>query len=131
MKPKPSREFIRQVIADIFYDDSMITDDLVEEWYKSIQDRDYARFILRISRATRDRCVEEELSQLQMPTLIVWGREDVITPPEVAEQFRRRIQGAQLQYLERCGHAPNLEQPDAFASLLNQFLPQCFTAHRG
>jgi 2-hydroxy-6-oxonona-2,4-dienedioate hydrolase len=131
VKPKPSREFIRQVIADIFYDDSMITDDLVEEWYKSIQDRDYARFILRISRATRDRCVEEELSQLQMPTLIVWGREDVITPPEVAEQFRRRIQGAQLQYLERCGHAPNLEQPDAFASLLNQFLPQCFTAHRG
>ena len=126
VKPKPSREFVRSVISDIFYDDSLITDELVEEWFGLIQDRDYARFILRISRATRDRNVEKELHQLKTPTLILWGKHDEITPPKVAEQFQQQLPSAQLHYLEDCGHAPNLEQPALFTEHLKRFLPTCF-----
>jgi pimeloyl-ACP methyl ester carboxylesterase len=104
----------------------LITDELVEEWYELIKDRDYARFILRISRATRDRNVEKELYQLTTPTLIIWGKEDEITPPKVAEQFQQQLPSAQLHYLDRCGHAPNLEQPALFTEHLRRFLPQCF-----
>jgi pimeloyl-ACP methyl ester carboxylesterase len=103
-----------------------MTDELVNEWYGSIQDRDYARFLLRLSRATRDRCVEGELERLNMPTLIVWGRNDEITPPDVAEQFKNQIKGSRLEYIDNCGHAPNLEQPKIFASILDAFLPTCF-----
>jgi len=133
VKPRATREFVRQVISDIFYDDSLITEQLVDQWHGWASDRDYARFILRISRATRDRCVEHELCQLDLPTMIVWGRNDEITPPDVAETFRQQIRGAQLRYIERCGHAPNLEQPQIFAEILSDFLPQCFakaTSHR-
>lgn len=125
-RPKPTREFVRSVVSDILYDQSLVTDELVEEWYASIQDRDYARFVLRISRATRDRCVEEELGNLRLPTMIVWGRNDEITPPDVAETFRSRIDGAQLRYIDDCGHAPNLERPQIFADVLQEFLPSCF-----
>jgi len=127
VKPKATREFVRSVILDIFHNQEVITDELVDEWYEALRDRDYARFILRMSRATRDRCVERELHRLTMPTLIVWGSNDEITPPDVAQQFQSLIKGAQLTFIDHCGHSPNLEQPKVFASLLESFLPNCFS----
>jgi pimeloyl-ACP methyl ester carboxylesterase len=103
-----------------------MTEQLIDEWYHTIQDRDYVRFVLRVSRATRNRNVEAELGKLKLPTLIVWGRNDEITRPDVAEAFRDRIEGAQLEFIDDCGHAPNWEQPEIFANILREFLPSCF-----
>jgi 2-hydroxy-6-oxonona-2,4-dienedioate hydrolase len=125
-RPKPSREFVRSIALDIFADEAMITDEMVEEWYQSVLDRDYVRFLLRVSRATRDRRLTEELQRLKLPTLIVWGRDDKVTPPAVAEEFKRKIARSRLEYIEACGHSPCLERPAAFADLLWRFLPECF-----
>ena len=125
-RPKPSREFVRTVASDIFADPNLITDQMVDDWYEAVLDRDYVRFLLRVSRATRNRRLDDELKRLNLPTLIVWGREDKVTPPAVAESFRSQIDDAQLKFLDACGHAPNLEQPAAFTELLRQFLPECF-----
>ena len=89
-RPKPSREFVRSIGLDIFADEALITDEMVEEWYQSVLDRDYVRFLLRVARATRDWRLTDELQRLDLPTLIVWGRDDKVTPPAVAEEFRRR-----------------------------------------
>jgi pimeloyl-ACP methyl ester carboxylesterase len=55
VRPRPTREFVRTVVSDIFHDPAMVTDELVEEWYQAIQDRDFVRFVLGVSRATRER----------------------------------------------------------------------------
>lgn len=126
-KPKATREFVRSVISGIFYDQSLVTDELVEEWFETMNDRNYTRFILRISRATRDRNVQAELDRINTPTLIVWGKNDQITPPEVGVQFQSHIRGSELVFLESCGHVPNVEQPDQFNKKLAEFLPACFS----
>jgi pimeloyl-ACP methyl ester carboxylesterase len=126
-KPKATREFVRSVISGIFHDQSLVTDDLVEEWFETMNDRNYTRFILRISRATRDRNVQSELDQIRTPTLIVWGKNDRITPPEVGVQFKESIQGSELVFLDSCGHVPNVEQPSLFNEQLTNFLPKCFS----
>ncbi len=126
LRAKPSRSFVRSTIAGILYDESKVTEPLVDHWHRMLTDRDYVRFLLRVSRATRDRCVEDELSQLQLPTMIIWGRDDEITPPATGEEFQRRIEGSQLEFIENCGHAPNWERPEEFARLLDAFLPKCF-----
>ncbi len=126
LKSRPTREFVRSTVRGIVHDETLVTDELVTHWHESITDRDYVRFVLRVSRATRDRTVEDELTRLNLPTLIIWGRNDTITPPKVGEEFQRRIPGSQLEFIEDCGHAPNWEQPKAFAQLLKQFLPKCF-----
>jgi pimeloyl-ACP methyl ester carboxylesterase len=113
-------------MSDIFHDPRMVTDELVSEWHQAIGDRDFARFLLRVSRATRDRTLSDELSELKLPTLIVWGRNDKVTPPDVAESFKSQIEQAQLRYIDNCGHAPNLEHPAIFAEMLQEFLPTCF-----
>ena len=62
------------------------------------------------------------LPRVANATLIVWGREDRIVPVECGEQYRRLLPNATLTVLERCGHLPPLEQPEAFARLVLDFL---------
>jgi pimeloyl-ACP methyl ester carboxylesterase len=126
VKPRPSREFVRAVVSDIFHDPALVTEELVDEWYRSIHDRDFVRFLLRVSRATRDRTLTDELHQLNLPTLIVWGRNDKVTPPDVAESFKNQIRNSELRYIDNCGHAPNVEHPAIFSKMLQEFLPTCF-----
>ncbi len=122
----PSKEFVRSTVCGILHNESLVTDELVDHWHSSMNDRDYVRFLLRVSRATRDRCVEDELRELHLPTMIAWGSNDEITPPSVGEEFRKRIDGAQLKFIDDCGHAPNWEQPERFAEIVDRFLPECF-----
>jgi predicted metal-dependent phosphoesterase TrpH len=58
------------------------------------------------------------LPEVRVPTLLVWGKDDRITPPEVAERFHALIPESELVLLPNCGHAPMLEQPDAFNSVV-------------
>jgi pimeloyl-ACP methyl ester carboxylesterase len=62
------------------------------------------------------------LPRVTNPALIVWGREDRIVPVACGEQYRRLLPGARLTVLERCGHLPPVEHPDAFARLVIDFL---------
>ncbi len=126
VRPRPSEEFVRRTVSGIVYRKELVTDELVNDWHNSLLDRDYVRFVLRVSRATRDRTVERELEKLNLPTMIIWGREDTITPPSTGLEFQRRIKGAKLTFIDDCGHAPNWERPEAFADVLDEFLPTCF-----
>jgi pimeloyl-ACP methyl ester carboxylesterase len=62
------------------------------------------------------------LARVTNPTLIVWGREDQIVPVACGEQYRRLLPNATLTVLDQCGHLPPIEQPDAFARLVLDFL---------
>ena len=116
------REYIRERAALTFYDPSHATDDLVEEMFGIINDRGQVARLIKMARSTKKETVRSRLSDISAPTLLVWGRNDLITPPEVAEEFRDRIPQAELHYIERCGHAPMIEQPEDFNRIMLNFL---------
>ena len=62
------------------------------------------------------------LRQIRVPTLIVCGEEDVITPPAEAEAMQAAIPGSTLELIPKAGHLANLEAPDAFNRALEAFL---------
>jgi pimeloyl-ACP methyl ester carboxylesterase len=62
------------------------------------------------------------LPRVTNPALIVWGREDRVVPLACGEQYRRLLGNATLSVLDNCGHLPPIEQPDAFARLVIDFL---------
>ncbi|REJ36109.1 MAG: alpha/beta hydrolase [Bacillota bacterium] len=62
------------------------------------------------------------LAKIDVPTLIVVGEEDVITPPALAEAMHAGIKGSRLAVIPGAGHLPNLETPDAFNGALIGFL---------
>ena len=121
-RPRVSRRVIRDKAEEIFYDRQHVTDELVDDVYGMLSDRKYVRFLIRVAKATRDRNMKEELWQVKLPTLIIWGKNDVITPPFVAEEFREGIPDARLVFIDRCGHAPPIEQPLEFSRILKEFL---------
>jgi pimeloyl-ACP methyl ester carboxylesterase len=63
-----------------------------------------------------------ELAAIQVPALFVWCREDRVTPLPWGEQYAAAVRGARLATLDRCGHLPNLEQPEAFNRAVLGFL---------
>lgn len=64
----------------------------------------------------------QRLTEIQIPTLIVWGLSDQIVPVEAALGYHRLIPRSRLEIFERTGHVPQLERPRRFNSLLDQFL---------
>ena len=68
----------------------------------------------------------DRLRRIRVPTLVVWGRDDLVVPAADAAGFVERIPGAQLAVFEDCGHLPMAEHPTRFNRLLARF---CETAH--
>ncbi len=62
------------------------------------------------------------LADLDLPTLILWGRKDPVAVPAIGQRLAETIPGAELEWLEECGHFPMLEQPDNFAAAVQRFL---------
>jgi pimeloyl-ACP methyl ester carboxylesterase len=59
---------------------------------------------------------------VKAPTLLIWGKEDRLVPPIYADEFLRRLPGAVAKTVDHCGHAPHLEQPDAVAGIVREFV---------
>jgi pimeloyl-ACP methyl ester carboxylesterase len=61
------------------------------------------------------------LPRIAVPTLLVWGEQDVRSPLGVARRFEEAIPGATLVVLPECGHVSNLEQPERFNEAVREF----------
>jgi len=120
--PRVCRHFVREQASQIFYDSVHVTNDLIDEIYEMLKNRGYRRLMLKVAKASRDRCMLEELANVGAPTLLIWGRNDSITPPSVAEEFCDNIPQAELAFIDECGHSPPIEQPGEFSRLLHSFL---------
>ena len=62
------------------------------------------------------------LRAITAPTLVVWGDRDAIVPREHADRVTAAIPGAQLRWLEGCGHSPAGEQPEVLAAVIDEHL---------
>ena len=62
------------------------------------------------------------LRRVTAKTLVVWGKQDGITPLPYGERYRELIAGARLEVIDRCGHLPPLERPEEFVRLVGDFL---------
>ena len=62
------------------------------------------------------------MAKIKTPTLVVWGKQDKLLPIASGERYAAGIAGAKLVSFDKCGHVPPIEQPDAFARLVLDFL---------
>ncbi|MGB8343599.1 MAG: alpha/beta fold hydrolase [Ktedonobacteraceae bacterium] len=66
------------------------------------------------------------LERISVPTLVIVGEQDALTPPDVAQEYAARIPNAQLITIPHAGHLSNLEQPEAFLRAVSGFLATSF-----
>ena len=115
-------EYIKKKAEDTFYDPSVATKELVDELFDAVNDRNKALRIIITAKSAIRHNLEDKLDQINCPTLLVWGKEDGVTPLFVGEKFNKLIKYSKLVVVEKCGHAPMMERPDKFNTILSEFL---------
>jgi pimeloyl-ACP methyl ester carboxylesterase len=115
-------EYIRAKTAETFYDPAVATKELVDEVFEITNSRIKVIKIIALAKSAIRNNLGEELGQIKVPTLLIWGKNDKVTPPFVAEDFHKLIPNSELAFIDECGHAPMMEVPTEFNQVLEKFL---------
>jgi len=121
---RSSYAFVAERVAYTFYDPAQATPALVQEVYEIVNDNYKALRILKIAREAQRSSVASWLHEINIPTALIWGVNDTITPVNVAYVFYRMLPQPKLYFIDACGHAPMMERPEAFHTYLTQFLQE-------
>ncbi|MEO6683271.1 MAG: alpha/beta hydrolase [Ginsengibacter sp.] len=116
------KEYIRKKTELTFYDPAMATDELVDECFEITNNRLKVIKIISLAKSAIRNNLGEELREIKQPTCLIWGQNDIITPPFVAEEFKKLIPNSELHFIDKCGHAPMMEVPGEFNKILGNFL---------
>ncbi|MCU0697821.1 MAG: alpha/beta fold hydrolase [Myxococcaceae bacterium] len=96
-------------LANAFYDPEIIPEKLVEDVERAMERPGTRAAALEAVRGMRFFEVEGRYSSIKAPTLLLWGREDIVTPLSVGERLSRELPNARLVVYPRCGHFPMIE----------------------
>lgn len=123
---KEDKEYIRAKTALTFYDPKNATDELVDEVFETVNNRSKAIKIVSMAKSAVRHNLRKELYKLNVPIKLIWGQNDTITPPFVAEEFLSLLPNANLTFIDKCGHAAMMERPDEFNAILDSFLTSIY-----
>ena len=115
-------EYIKKKAEITFYDPNIATKELVDELFEITNNRLKVIKIISLAKSAIRSNLNEELNQIKQPTLLIWGNNDIITPPFVGREFNKLIPNSELFFIDKCGHAPMMEVPGEFNDILNNFL---------
>lgn len=115
-------EYIKEKVSETFYKREIVTKELVDEVFLTVQSPAKTLSLIGLARAAQKNNVADILKELEHPTLLVWGLQDTITPPEVALEFHDLLPNSEVVFLDHCGHVPMMEQPKLFNQYVRDFL---------
>ena len=116
------KDYIAKKVGETFYDASVADDELINEVFETVNNREKALRIVITAKSALKHNLADELGKIEAPTLLIWGSQDTITPPFVAERFNELIPNSEVHFIEKCGHAPMMEVPEQFNMILKSFL---------
>ena len=119
---RSNKDFVRERTQAVFYDPATASEEMVDEVYDIVNDRNKALRLITMAKSAIRENLSNRLDGIRVPTLLVWGKQDTITPSFVAEQFAELIAQSEVEYFDQCGHAPMMEHPEQFNAVLQRFL---------
>ncbi len=117
-------EYIKKKTEATFYSPEVASKELIDEVYNIVNDRNKAIRIIATSKSAVRHNLGDNLHQIKAPTLLIWGKDDQVTPAFVGEKFHELIKSSRLVFFEKCGHAPMMEHPKQFNEHLEAFLKE-------
>jgi len=114
--------YIKEKSEAVFYDPKIATKEIVDEVFETVNDRNKLVRTLALAKSAIRHNMANELPNMETPTAIIWGKQDSVTPPNVAEEFNNLLPDSNLYWIDKCGHAPMMEHPDKFNTVLQQWL---------
>lgn len=122
----PGTDILQNILeTNFFFDKRQITPPYLNRIAAPLSIRQSTRTLLEILRNfefDKQAGVAERYGKLNIPTLLIWGRQDKAIPLKLGQKLQRMIPGSSLQVLERAGHVPNHEQAGRFNAFALEFL---------
>lgn len=114
--------YVKGTVEDVFFNPATPSASMVKDVYDAIQKTDIALRFIRFTRSTANDQLHDRLHGISVPCLLVWGKQDRITPFEIAGIFQELLPDSETHYLDRCGHVPTQEHPGEVLCLVRNFL---------
>ncbi|MDT8415092.1 MAG: alpha/beta hydrolase [Flavobacteriaceae bacterium] len=115
-------EYIKKKSQDVFYDPQVATKEIVDEVFATVNDRNKLLKTLAIAKSAIRHNMAKDLPAMTTPTCIIWGKNDQVTPPQVAVDFHKFLPDSELFWIDKCGHAAMMEHPNTFNELMHAWL---------
>ena len=115
-------DFIQKKAENVFYDPKIATKEIVDEVFATVNDRNKILKTLAIAKSAIRHNMADDLPSMHTPTCIIWGKNDNVTPPDVADLFNELLPDSELFWIDKCGHAPMMEHPQEFNTILDAWL---------
>ena len=122
-----SYEYVAEKVAYTFYSPEVATKELIDDVFGIVNDNYKTLRVLKVARSAQRHNMRDDLHRIHVPTLLIWGLNDNITPPHVAHEFDKLIPDTELKFIDKCGHAPMMEHPEIFNQYLEDFLNKHIT----
>jgi pimeloyl-ACP methyl ester carboxylesterase len=117
-------DYVKERVAYTFYNPAVATKELVDEVFETTRSIPKCMRIVAIAKSAQRNNLATEIKDIMVPTLLVWGLNDTITPPVVAHEFNRLIPNSKLRFIDECCHAPMMEHPEKFNEIVEEFITQ-------
>lgn len=115
-------DYIKKKAEGVFYDPAVATKEIVDEVFGVVNDRNKLIKTLAIAKSAIRHNMAKDLPKMTTPVCIIWGKQDGVTPPEVAKEFHEKLPDSDLFWIDKCGHAAMMEHPDEFNEVLAAWL---------
>lgn len=115
-------QYIKERVSYTFYNPDVATKELIDEIFEVTNSIPKCLRIVAIAKSAQRNNMADEIPNIRIPTLLVWGLNDTITPAMVAHEFNRLIPNSQLKFIDKCCHAPMMEHPETFNEIVEDFL---------
>ncbi len=117
-----SDKLVREGLEKSYFDDTKITGERVTAYYRPLKTRGGQLAALRARTQADQFPIEQDLTKVNAPTLIIWGAEDALIPVEAGRKMKSLIKDSKLLIIERCGHLPQEEVPERIVGEMSQFV---------
>jgi len=119
---KGDYEYVKKKTQETFYDPNVASKELVDEVFDIVNDRNKALRVVLIAKSAVRHNLRDEIPNINIPVNLIWGNNDNVTPPFVAEEFHKLLPNSEIHLIEHCGHAAMMELPQAFNKITDDFL---------
>jgi pimeloyl-ACP methyl ester carboxylesterase len=115
-------EYIKERVEYTFYNPETASKELIDEVFEITSSIPKCMNIVQIAKSAQRHNMAKEIKQITVPTCLIWGLNDTITPPHVGHEFNKLIENSELHFVDKCCHAPMMESPIVFNKYVEGFL---------
>ena len=115
----------RAVLRNCYFDEGLITQEQVNQYAGPFKRKEVRHALIKTARSINTERLSLYLPQLatiSVPSLLIWGREDRVVPLDIGQRLAKALSRAQLVIIDRCGHMPQEECPDAVIAAIRLFV---------